>query len=657
MSKKPPRMSPKAGLQNGLTIPSSFACAVLLLLQPRLISSDHPHTPRRLTWQVLSQTGDTVWSITKESPPGTWWPSLTPDTCALMAGLEGWDTPDITYLQANQVRLSARHARDQVSWGHPGCSYPRARWRIRATQFYICPRDGRTKSEAKRCGGVEDFYCREWGCETTGAAWWQPTSLWDLITVQRNISAGSCETSGLCNPLNISFTEKGKHATWVMGKTWGLRFYMTGWDKGFTFSIKLKTETPTPVPMGPGYIAPSSGHGVSWVAHQKPTRRPSNKGHLTPSSTNRTGTPSSAVRPISQLVAKQTSLIQGSFSTLNQTAPSLTADCWLCLSASPPYYEGVAFLGNYSNLTTDQSAACPWGERRKLTLSEVTGVGFCIGAVQKEWKHLCNQTLESLPRGDYYLKPPTEGWWVCNTGISPCLHGIAFNNSGEFCIMVQLIPRIYYYQASAFEEEFDSYPGPIRRKRELVSLTLATLLGVGVAAGIGTGTAALIQGPKYTEDLRAAIDEDLKNIEGAITKLEESLTSLSEVVLQNRRGLDLLFLKEGGLCAALKEQCCFYADHSGVIKDSMSKLRERIEIRRKEREQRKSWFEQWFDRAPWLTTLLSSLLGPLTILLLLLTIGPCILNRLVAFVRERVQSVHMLVLRQRYQPLDTETIL
>lgn len=211
-----------------------------------------------------------------------------------------------------------------------------------------------------------------------------------------------------------------------------------------------------------------------------------------------------------------------------------------------------------------------------------------------------------------------------------------------------------YYRANAFEEEFDSNSPPHRGKRELVSLTLATLLGLGVAAGVSTGTTALIRGPTYTEELRIAIDEDLKHIEHSITKLEESLTSLSEVVLQNRRGLDLLFLKEGGLCAALKEQCCFYADHSGIIMDSMSKLRERLETRRREREAKQGWFKGWFNSSPWFTTLISSLVGPVIILLLLLTFGPCILNRLVTFIRDRISAVQVMVLQQRYQPVPSD---
>ncbi|EGW02236.1 Envelope glycoprotein [Cricetulus griseus] len=112
-----------------------------------------------------------------------------------------------------------------------------------------------------------------------------------------------------------------------------------------------------------------------------------------------------------------------------------------------------------------------------------------------------------------------------------------------------------------------------------------------VAAGVGTRTAALVQGPQHYNELKTAINEDIKTIKGSINKLEKSLASLAEVALQNCRELDLLFLKEGRLYAALKEECFFYVNHSGVIRDSMAKLRERLNQRRKEQESQQGWFK------------------------------------------------------------------
>jgi hypothetical protein len=47
---------------------------------------------------------------------------------------------------------------------------------------------------------------------------------------------------------------------------------------------------------------------------------------------------------------------------------------------------------------------------------------------------------------------------------------------------------------------------------------------------------------------------------------------LAAVVLQNRRGPDLLTAKEGGLCLILQEECCFYVNQSGIVKNQIQEL-------------------------------------------------------------------------------------
>ncbi|RMC19796.1 hypothetical protein DUI87_03361 [Hirundo rustica rustica] len=213
---------------------------------------------------------------------------------------------------------------------------------------------------------------------------------------------------------------------------------------------------------------------------------------------------------------------------------------------------------------------------------------------------------------------------------------------------VLIVPRVLYHQ----EEEMYRFLEEtiLLRKREVITaITIAMLLGLG-ATGTATGVSALVTQHQRLSQLQMTIDEDLLRIEKSISSLERSISSLSEVVLQNRRGLDLLLMQQGGLCAALREECCFYADHTGVLQDSMAELRGRLAQRKRNREAQQGWFESWFNQSPWLATLVPTLIGPLTMILLTLIFGPYLLNKLVSFVRRRLEKVDILFVEHMQLP-------
>jgi hypothetical protein len=171
--------------------------------------------------------------------------------------------------------------------------------------------------------------------------------------------------------------------------------------------------------------------------------------------------------------------------------------------------------------------------------------------------------------GIKWVIPKDNGWWICSqSGLTPCLSTNVFNGSREFCVLVTVLPRITYHSEESLYSQRNTGTGEGKKREPISALTIATLLSLGVA-GAETDIASLATQHSGMSLLRVAIDEDIERIEASISHLEKSLTSLSEVVLQNRRGLDLLFLQQRGICAALGEECCFYADHSGVVRESL----------------------------------------------------------------------------------------
>jgi hypothetical protein len=60
------------------------------------------------------------------------------------------------------------------------------------------------------------------------------------------------------------------------------------------------------------------------------------------------------------------------------------------------------------------------------------------------------------------------------------------------------------------------------------------------------------------------------------------LDSLAAVVLENRRGLDLITAQKG-ICVFLGEKCCFCANQSGIMTENTCQLVKKIKTRKKKK--------------------------------------------------------------------------
>uniref|UniRef100_A0A8C6Y3C4 Envelope protein n=1 Tax=Naja naja TaxID=35670 RepID=A0A8C6Y3C4_NAJNA len=453
-----------------------------------------------------------------------------------------------------------------------------------------------------KCGTISDWYCKSWQCVSTGKIWWTAPYTTDyfkaVLGPDNNLPWHSCSNWACCgvrlNPMTVTFTSHRRNlpiTEWFNGKKWGGRMNdkSTYSHPGNIFIIRLSMSLETSPPVGPNKQVNS------------PFLKPFTKRN----------------NPLVSLVSSAHAALVAA-----HAFPNNDSKCWLCLSSQPPFYEAIGSALPFANNTSD--AACR--------------LGFNAEGRATMYTTLSTTNLFKRLHGQFFI-PSNGSIWACSTGATACVSGDILHTQRAFCIQVYLLPKMSVFSNNVFLSRMETLQYFPRTKREMVTtMTLALLLGLG-AAGAATGIAGMIVADQNIRKLSAEIDDDLERIEQSMVALQKSLTSLSEVVLQNRRGLDLLFLKQGGLCVALKEECCFYTDSSGIVLDSMAELNTRLKDRERERSQSHTWYQEMFNFSPWLTTLLSALAGPLILLLLACTIGPCVMGRVLAFLKHRLNGI------------------
>ncbi|XP_058136869.1 MLV-related proviral Env polyprotein-like [Dasypus novemcinctus] len=254
-----------------------------------------------------------------------------------------------------------------------------------------------------------------------------------------------------------------------------------------------------------------------------------------------------------------------------------------------------------------------------------------------------------------FLIPHNTSQWLCtSTGLTPCLNVATLDANNETCVLIFLAPRVLYHSDTDFFRcllRKQTSLHLLKREPITAALTVASLLSL---AGAGTGIAALATQSSALSSLRQAVDEDITYLHKAVKYLKDSLNSLSELVLQNRRGLDLLLLKEGGLCASLGEECCIYANSTGLVEDNLKKVEEGLEKRRKERENANYSSNLFHALLPYLLPFL----GPLIVVILILTVGPWGIKRVLSIAKDQAKAVSNAVfssfVQVHYQHLATD---
>ncbi|XP_077014272.1 syncytin-1 [Tamandua tetradactyla] len=338
-------------------------------------------------------------------------------------------------------------------------------------------------------------------------------------------------------------------------------------------------------------------------------------------------------------------ILTATWRLLNMSKPELASDCWLCLRMGGPLPLALPPRNNtYSNFSSSCSISIPF---RVLIEFENSTLCFSLPSTNDSNEIDlgvlpidCQETITSSNP----LCPTNGTVFIC--GGSLAYTALPQNWTG-LCVLNILLPNIDIIRG----EE----PVPIprldliagRQKRAVQMLPL--LATMGILGALGTGSAGIgVSVTQYTKLSKQLIGE-VQALSSTIQDVQDQLDSLAEVVLQNRRGLDLLTVEKGGICLALQERCCFYTNKSGIVRDKIKKLQEELEKRRQELAESPLW-SAFNGLLPYLLPIL----GPLITLLLIISIAPAVIRKILQLVKDQVNSALGRPIQVHYQRLHLQ---
>ncbi|KAF0882429.1 ENV2 protein, partial [Crocuta crocuta] len=202
----------------------------------------------------------------------------------------------------------------------------------------------------------------------------------------------------------------------------------------------------------------------------------------------------------------------------NATNPNITWDCWLCLDPRPPYYIGVDALvplgkreDQVRNLSNGQiEGHCTRRRNPSLTLGDLEGMGTCFYAGNYQINQsrcltycnntYCNNTIYLLNNTQvggtlYFLVPPlglvspSGTCFASSSGLIPCLNLHLKIKRSDFCILVHLLPQVFYFSGEGGREHLGFIPQSQFTREPISTILVSLFAGLGVAGSTGISTA------------------------------------------------------------------------------------------------------------------------------------------------------------------------